>query len=213
MEYMTSTCLSNTTCFLCFGIQQRVFLCTGLCSQHFCWQQKWCFANPAICNLFYHATEMHVENGHWQQDKCWHFAPTANRRGASDLVPSISSTEVTTWAHRCRVKLDTSSAWQQTRSQQFSCGTSQPTPLEATFSRRLPTQPVGNKVSFGTTTRLCQFNRWQDPNMDGIMLSSTVWSTPEFRLSTRWHLKFNNMWAWSWKISTHCNQASNILTS
>ena len=145
---------------------------------------------------------------------CWQLAPTtSNRRDASDLVPSISSTEVTTWAHRCRVKLDTSSAWQQTRSQQFSCGTSQPTPLEATFSRRLPTQPAGNKVLFGTTAHPCQFNRWPDLNMDGFMLSSTVWSTPEFRLSTEWHLKFNNMWAWSCKISTHCNQASNILTS
>ena len=172
--------------------------------QHRPQQFATCSTTPQSCTL--RATTGNKPN-------CLHCAPTAsNRRDASEMAQSTSSTEGTTWEHKWKLRLAIFSTWQRMSFQPSNCGTLRPTPLEAAFSRRLPMQQVGYKVLFGTTTHLCPFNRWLDLNMDGTRPSSTAWSTPECKHSTGCQQRFNSIWTRSWRTNVLSNKAFNFHT-
>ena len=110
----------------------------------------------ALCNMCYHATEVHIESNNWEHAKmlslCTNSTQQKRHIGGGTINLFNMGTQLQGEAgHALNL--------QRTRSQQFSYGTSWPTSMEATSSNRLPLQRASNKDLFGTSTHLCPVNR------------------------------------------------------
>ena len=61
--------------------------------------------STAICNMFYHATELHIESNNWQQAKlpalCTNSVQQKRRIGSG----TINLFNSTTWEHKCKLRL------------------------------------------------------------------------------------------------------------